>query len=153
MYSLPLQKEDFSLAVNDHKTEKTKHAVDFDMEIGRLVLAAADGKVVEVYVESSEGGSEEKYKNNINQYTNRITIKHADNEYSQYAHLAYQSAKVRVGDTVVRGQEIASSGNTGYSTQPHLHFHAMALTKDKKDWYSLEIIWQEEFKIKTKNNS
>lgn len=152
MYSLPIRKEDFSLAVNDHKNERTRYAIDFDIEIGKPVLSAQGGVVVEVYMESNEGGPDQKYKDNINFYTNRITIKHADNEYSQYAHLAHKSEKVNVGDVVARGQEIALSGNTGYSTEPHLHFHVMQLTADKKDWHSVEIIWEKEFEINTKNN-
>lgn len=128
--------------MNDHKNERTRYAVDFDIEIGKPVVSAREGVVVEVYMESNEGGADQKYKDNINIFTNRITIKHADNEYSQYAHLLFQSARVKVGDSVVSQQEIALSGNTGYSTQPHLHFHVMHLTADKKDWQSLEIIWE-----------
>lgn len=39
-----------------------------------------------------------------------------------YAHLYPESAKVKTGDTVTVGQELASIGTTGYSTGPHLHF-------------------------------
>ena len=39
-----------------------------------------------------------------------------------YAHLYPDSAKVKTGDTVTAGQELAGIGTTGYSTGPHLHF-------------------------------
>jgi hypothetical protein len=39
-----------------------------------------------------------------------------------YQHLRLDGALVREGDRVVRGQPIGKSGNTGYSTEPHLHF-------------------------------
>ncbi|MFF7726547.1 M23 family metallopeptidase [Streptomyces sp. NPDC008001] len=53
-------------------------------------------------------------------YGNAIVIKHADNTYSQYAHLS--QVKVSVGQTVTTGQEIGLSGSTGNSSGPHLHF-------------------------------
>ncbi|WP_329463738.1 M23 family metallopeptidase [Streptomyces sp. NBC_01431] len=53
-------------------------------------------------------------------YGNAIVIKHADNTYSQYAHLS--RIDVRVGQSVTTGQRIALSGNTGNSSGPHLHF-------------------------------
>jgi murein DD-endopeptidase MepM/ murein hydrolase activator NlpD len=61
-------------------------------------------------------------------YTNFITIMHANEEYSRYAHLAPRSSKVEVGQTVKEGQEIAKVGMTGYTLLPHLHFHVFIFT-------------------------
>jgi murein DD-endopeptidase MepM/ murein hydrolase activator NlpD len=47
-------------------------------------------------------------------------VQRADGYLTRYAHLARFS--VRVGDRVERGEVIATSGDTGYSTGPHLHF-------------------------------
>ena len=54
---------------------------------------------------------------------NTITIKHDDGYYSFYAHLLKDSMKVKEGDRVKAGDEIALLGNSGNSTGPHLHFH------------------------------
>ncbi|NML51535.1 peptidoglycan DD-metalloendopeptidase family protein [Streptomyces sp. R302] len=53
-------------------------------------------------------------------YGNEVVIKHADGNYSQYAHLS--SLAVSAGQSVSGGQQIGLSGSTGNSTGPHLHF-------------------------------
>lgn len=53
-------------------------------------------------------------------YGNAIVVKHADDTYSQYAHLS--QVDVEVGQAVTTGQEIGLSGSTGNSSGPHLHF-------------------------------
>ncbi|HSG66493.1 MAG TPA: M23 family metallopeptidase, partial [Gammaproteobacteria bacterium] len=39
-----------------------------------------------------------------------------------YAHLQWDSIRVEPGQRVARGELLARSGNTGFSTGPHLHF-------------------------------
>lgn len=53
---------------------------------------------------------------------NHIIIKHTGNEYSFFAHLQTGSLLVKTGDKVKKGQIIARVGNSGNSTEPHLHF-------------------------------
>ncbi|MDX3076567.1 M23 family metallopeptidase [Streptomyces sp. NPDC088354] len=79
---------------------------DFAVAIGTDVHAVHSGTVVT----AGWGGA----------YGNNIVIRHSDNTYSQYGHLS--KIKVRVGEHVNTGEEIALSGNTGNSTGPHLHF-------------------------------
>lgn len=148
-YSLPVRKEDFIHAISDPRvhTGKVLHTVDFDVPVGTPVLASQKGVVVGVYTESNEGGFEEKYLKDFEKYTNVISVKHADNEFTQYAHLAHKSEKVSVGQQVACGDALALSGNTGYSSEPHVHFHVVRLLDDGKDWESLEIQWNTIFPI------
>jgi len=53
---------------------------------------------------------------------NYIVIEHLGSEYSAYLHLKENSVRVKVGETVRRGQHIADVGNTGDSYGAHLHF-------------------------------
>ncbi|WP_374984864.1 peptidoglycan DD-metalloendopeptidase family protein [Streptomyces fradiae] len=80
--------------------------VDFAASSGTSVKAIGAGTVV------SAGWS--------GAYGNEVVIKHADGNYSQYAHLS--SLSVSAGQSVGGGQQIGLSGSTGNSSGPHLHF-------------------------------
>jgi hypothetical protein len=54
---------------------------------------------------------------------NHVIIDIGGGKYAFYAHLQPGSLKVKVGDRVKRGQVIGLVGNSGNSTEPHLHFH------------------------------
>jgi len=81
---------------------------DYGMPIGTPIMAAANGRVFAVG------------DNGRLQYGKYIVVKHDDNFFTLYAHLSRQS--VSVGASVTQGEIIGYSGNTGYSTGPHLHF-------------------------------
>ena len=70
------------------------------------VYAPADGKVIIA-----------KW---LSGYGNYVMIDHGDGYYTGFGHLS--SFNVSAGQTVSRGQQIATSGNTGISTGPHLHY-------------------------------
>lgn len=53
---------------------------------------------------------------------NCVTIEHADGEYSVFAHLKQGSVEVSPGDRVERGAVVGACGNSGLSTEPHLHY-------------------------------
>ncbi|MEV7559459.1 M23 family metallopeptidase [Streptomyces sp. NPDC089795] len=84
---------------------------DFAVPVGTPVKAAAAGTVVKA---GPNGGGDGPA------YGNAIVIKHANNTYSQYAHLS--KIQIKVGQKVKASQRIALSGNTGNSSGPHLHF-------------------------------
>jgi hypothetical protein len=56
---------------------------------------------------------------------NHIVVDQGDGRYAVYAHLQRRSVTVRPGDRVTAGQQIARCGNSGNSTEPHLHFQIM----------------------------
>ncbi|HEX8677846.1 MAG TPA: M23 family metallopeptidase [Segetibacter sp.] len=103
---------------------KLRNAVDFIVPQNTPVLAAADGLVTFVKDDSNVGGPDPSYWHS----TNFISIMHSYGEYTRYDHLAYHSSKVRVGQQVRAGQEIANVGMTGYTFTPHLHFQVFVFT-------------------------
>jgi murein DD-endopeptidase MepM/ murein hydrolase activator NlpD len=54
---------------------------------------------------------------------NHIILELEKGRYAFYAHLQPGSLRVKAGDRVKQGQTMALLGNTGNSTEPHLHFH------------------------------
>lgn len=54
---------------------------------------------------------------------NKIVIDHKNGEYSVLGHFKKGSINVSVGDIVVSGQYLGLCGNSGYSLEPHLHYH------------------------------
>lgn len=53
---------------------------------------------------------------------NHVVVKVADGVYAGYMHMQPGSIRVRVGDKVTRGQVLGLLGNSGNSSEPHLHF-------------------------------
>ena len=120
-YILPVPKallERIDRTSSPAHTGKLRNAIDFIVAENTPVLAAANGIVTYVNDDSSIGGATPIYWN----FTNFIVIMHSNEEYSRYDHLAPQSSKVKVGQAVSEGEEIAKVGVTGYTFHPHLHF-------------------------------
>ena len=99
-------------------TGPERHAVDWQMPEGTTVLAARAGIVVETKDDSSVGGPDRRFEN----CANYIMIQHSDGTIGNYAHLMKNGVKVKVGQEVKVGDVIGLSGNTGFSSGPHLHF-------------------------------
>jgi len=55
-------------------------------------------------------------------HENWVMIRHTDGTIGRYIHLTQNGALVELGDTILQGQKIGLSGNSGPSTGPHLHF-------------------------------
>jgi murein DD-endopeptidase MepM/ murein hydrolase activator NlpD len=108
---------------------------------GADVLAAADGRVIEVASDQSEDPTamqrpdetQEAYFKRLqkeqaerlekgNLLGNFVLINHGQSEFALYAHLKPGSVRVKTGDQLKAGDVIGKLGSSGNSTEPHLHF-------------------------------
>jgi len=102
-----------------HQSLDSVYAVDIAMPVGTNVLAARSGTVFEVASDNFRGGLD-MLRDSEN--ANVVRIVHDDGTLAVYAHLNWNSIRVKPGDRVKAGQYIADSGNTGFTSGPHLHF-------------------------------
>ena len=101
--------------------------IDFACPIGIPILSACDGEVIYTQLDIQKGIGVSILSSDIFQYKGqpcRLT--------TIYWHLKDKSLKVKVGEKVKVGQQIALSGNTGQVTGPHLHFSACPLAVDAR---------------------
>lgn len=103
------------------------YAYDWAMPEGSVVLAARDGVVIGLRSDSTAHGVGDRFKNSANY----IILRHADGTYGEYLHLQPNAALVKLGESVRAGQPIGRSGNTGYTSRPHLHFGVFRIRDDQ----------------------
>lgn len=94
------------------------YAVDFPVPIGTPIYAAREGTVVGAEGTNTLGAASPEYR----QYANYVIIEHSDGTMGNYYHLKQKGTAVAIGQKVNQGDLIGYSGNTGYSSGPHLHF-------------------------------
>ena len=111
-----------------------RFAIDWQMPEGTEVRAARGGVVVRVKDDSDRGGASLKF-DPLNNY---VLIRHDDGTLGHYCHLQKGGCRVKVGQTVSTGQVIALSGNTGFSSGPHLHF-CVFKAKDGRERESIPV--------------
>ena len=96
---------------------------------GSEALAVADATVVEVkdgIPENTPGGGPLAVEINLDTIAgNHVNLDLGNGVFAMYAHLQPGSLRVKVGDKVSSGQVIGLVGNTGNSSEPHLHFQLM----------------------------
>jgi hypothetical protein len=102
-----------------HVNVENRYAVDIAMPVGTPVHAARAGTVMDIEEDFNSGGDDvDRYLDKAN----HVRILHDDGTMALYAHLDLASVSVRRGAKVRAGQQIARSGNTGFTSGPHLHF-------------------------------
>lgn len=92
------------------------NGIDFGTKVGTPIYAAAAGTVLGT-------GDTDASCNGVS-YGRWVLIKHSNGLTSLYAHLSV--IQVKAGDVLTSRQQLGLSGNTGYSTGPHLHFTVYA---------------------------
>jgi len=102
-----------------HTSPENYHAVDFAMPIGTPIHAARAGIVMQIEEDFFKAGLDKK---TYGERANFVAILHSDGSFAVYAHLDLENVMVGLGQRIDVGQMIARSGNTGFSTGPHLHF-------------------------------
>ncbi|MBC8096310.1 MAG: M23 family metallopeptidase [Akkermansiaceae bacterium] len=115
-----------------------KYAIDWKMPEGTPIYAARGGLVVKVKDDSHQGGGSLAY----DRFNNYVLIRHEDGTLGHYCHLKKDGVKVVPGQTVEVGQPIALSGNTGFSSGPHLHF-CVFKTRNGRERESLPIVFRD----------
>lgn len=102
-----------------HEDAENRDAVDFPLPEGTPILAARGGLVMQAVDQFDSNGLDPARDRGR---ANFIRLLHDDGSMAVYAHLQHRGVLVRQGQRIEQGQRIALSGNTGYSTAPHLHF-------------------------------
>lgn len=133
-YIIPFKKRSIKLVQGFHgwshkdwkeDKEDLSYSVDFLLPEGTKIIASRVGVVTKVKSDGKKnysGKDIEKGDIAYREWMNYIEIKHSDGSYASYCHLKYKGAFVKVGEKVKKGQVIGLSGNTGWSSKPHLDF-------------------------------
>ncbi|MCA9523488.1 MAG: M23 family metallopeptidase [Myxococcales bacterium] len=103
-----------------HKDDQ-RFAVDISLPEGTPIVAARGGRVLAVKSDSNTGCNNARCADQANY----VLIDHGDGTVGHYYHLRSGGVTVKPGDNVCTGQLIGYSGNTGFSSGPHLHFSVM----------------------------
>lgn len=128
IYTLPYQKgASFKASKPDNinDTDSPNNMLRFRMIEGTVIRAARNGKVLMARSDSETGCPVIDCAN----FANYIIILHDDGTMAAYSHLMENGVDVKPGELVKAGAVIGKSGNTGWSSYPHLQFEVFKANK------------------------
>src|SRR5262249_51403325 len=106
---------------------------------GQDIYATQDGTVVHA-VNDIKDNKPLIETNEKDPYGNVVVIDHGNGEYSYLAHLKQGSVTVKVGDQVSKGDLVGLCGNSGNSSEPHLHYQVSDSTNSVNS-KSIRVQW------------
>lgn len=110
------------LIIKDGKSYKDDGKSNNDYyAFGKSVIAPANGIVVGVEYDIVDNVPGEM--NSENTLGNYLILDHRNGEYSFIAHFKKGTIKVKLGDEVIQGQKLGECGNSGNSSEAHIHYH------------------------------
>ncbi|MEP2935097.1 MAG: peptidoglycan DD-metalloendopeptidase family protein [Gilvibacter sp.] len=118
------QKNAFDIVMlgDNNRSYKNKGLYNEDYyAFGQPLYAVCDAVAVKVItgIEDNIPGQ----MNSVDALGNAIILKTANDEYIVYAHFKNSTIAIKEGDTVSRGQYLGDCGNSGNSSEAHIHFH------------------------------
>jgi murein DD-endopeptidase MepM/ murein hydrolase activator NlpD len=96
---------------------------------GRPIVAPADGVVVSAVDGVRDNKPQVEVENHRHPAGNHVVLDLGNGEYALLAHLRRGSVRVKPGERVRAGVLLGLCGNSGNSTEPHLHFHVQDRAK------------------------
>ncbi len=109
------------LGKNNQRYERSGTRNEDYFAFGQPLFAVCDAEVFKVIegVEDNKPGA----TNPAKLTGNTVILKTKNEEYIVYAHFENGTIKVKEGETVTQGQYLGNCGNSGNSSEPHLHLH------------------------------
>lgn len=115
-----------AFGTKSHMERGNEYSWDFDVPYGTPVVSVESGVVLEVWEPNNGGACDKKFSD----AANNIKIEHTDGSVAQYVHV---SSKVKWGEHVNEGRQIAVTAMNGWICSPQLHF---GIYKSKAHLYS-----------------